>query len=86
MFDKRLKLSPISTVEDDPFTVGTDGPYTRERLSHRLLGNIKNSLAGILKRPADVRFVLVDDGDVGELIGRITPEHISFRVCPPGKK
>lgn len=57
-YDTWLIDSHGLSYEDGTLVVAVSSPYTQQWLQHRLLGTIKRTLAGIVGRTVEVRFVV----------------------------
>lgn len=57
-FDTWVKQTRVLAYEDGTFIIGVQNGYAKDWLENRLLGTIKRTLSGIVKRSVEVKFVV----------------------------
>jgi chromosomal replication initiator protein len=57
-FDTWVKQTYVLAYEDGTFIIGVQNGYAKDWLENRLLGTVKRTLAGIVNRSVEVKFVV----------------------------
>ncbi len=87
-FDTWVKQTRVLAYEDGTFIIGVQNGYAKDWLENRLLGTVKRTLAGIVNRSVEVRFVVHNPAPLDkEPVSLLQPRGASgkYNSPPPAK-